>query len=179
MIALGVGLCAASDAASPLSPRPSANHWQGRPVQTTPFDLKLMGSGFYEIEAAAPSPQRRTLQQIFDEAATFQYRKDSGDDRWEKPAVTQTLKAGDCEDMAIWLYEELKKNGYAGVRIMVGKFEAKDASHHTWAVCTAPDGSDFIIDPALQRRIWKRSDLLPELYLPSYSFDGKFKYAHS
>lgn len=152
--------------------------WSGHPVALTPFDLKMMASGFYKILPQSPPNNRRTLQEIFNQAASFQYRHDSGGDVWQDPDVTERTKAGDCEDMALWIYRELMRNGYDETRIMVGKFEAKDARHHTWVVCRL-EGHDVILDPALQRSVWLRTELLPDLYLPSYSFDGRVKYTHS
>ena len=152
--------------------------WQGHAVPETPFDLKIIGSGFYSIEGARPKAGRRTVEQIFSQAETFQYTNDTVGDDWQNPAVTEKLKAGDCEDMAVWVYQQLKRNGYANVRIMVGRFEAAEKDFHTWAVCSNEGGDDLIVDPALQRRIWKRSDLLPEVYVPAYSFDGTTKFAH-
>lgn len=181
LTALTVGiLTGGSEAAySTLSQPVAPPSWSGRTVDITPFDLKIMASGFYGITSEAPESGRRTVQQIFDQAAAFQYERDDHYDDWQEPSVTEKLKRGDCEDMAVWVYRELKKNGYENVRIMVGKFEVKDRNHHTWAVCAAPDGDDWIVDPALARKIWKRSDLLPEVYVPAYSFDGQSKYVHS
>ncbi len=153
--------------------------WRGHPTTAvTPFDLKVMASGFYQIDPSTPSPERLSLSQIFEAAAVFHYRRDNAADDWQTPARTEQLQAGDCEDFALWVYNQLKKNGYAGARIMVGKFDAADARFHTWAVCSVGNGDDYIIDPALQTRVWKRSELLPELYQPQYSFDGRNKYSH-
>lgn len=178
MVIILISGYALPSAADPAPLHFSTHYWKGRAVETTPFDLKVMSSGIYQIEVDDSASQHRSIQAIFDEAASFKYRKDGSGDSWQTPSVTKELKTGDCEDLAVWVYGELKKNGYAGIRIMVGKLEAADAAYHTWTVCVSPEGDDLIIDPALQQKIWKRSDLLPEIYLPFYSFDGQFKYAH-
>ncbi len=152
--------------------------WSGHPTPLTPFDLKMMASGFYEILPQRPPENRRTVLEIFNQAAAFQYRHDKTGDVWQDPDVTEQSGTGDCEDMALWIYRELMRNGYRQARIMVGKFEAKDERYHTWVVCQL-EGRDVIIDPALQRNVWLRTELLPDLYLPAYSFDGRSKYAHS
>jgi hypothetical protein len=154
----------------------SAN-WIGRAVSMTPFDLKLMGAGFYGITDAVQTAPL-TVEQIFGKAMTFQYKRDNSD-QWQDPDVTERTRVGDCEDMAIWLYRELKRNGYRRVRIMVGKFESGETRHHVWVTLPASSADDLILDPALQKRVWKRSALLSKLYVPSYSFDGLRKYDHT
>ena len=153
--------------------------WQGRPIPPTPLDTKIAAAGFYQIGRDGVLTGRRTLDQIFEQAMTFQYTRDGAADQWQAPSVTDRLKRGDCEDMAIWIYRELVRSGYANVRIMVGKFETSEKNYHTWVVCPAAGSDDFIVDPALQRRIWKRSDLSPDVYLPLFSFDGRKKYLHA
>lgn len=152
--------------------------WNGQTVPATPFDLKLIGSGFYAIQHEADGKERRTIQEIFNEAATFQYSRDPEGDVWQDPSVTEKLRRGDCEDMAVWVYRELKRSGYDDVRIMVGKFELSDKRFHTWVVCRL-EGADVIVDPALQRGVWLRAEISPDLYLPAYSFDGREKYTHT
>lgn len=152
--------------------------WNGQTVAMTPFDLKIMGSGFYTIREEVTDKERRTIQEIFNEAATFQYSRDPEGDMWQDPSITEKLKRGDCEDMAVWVYRELKRSGYDDVRIMVGKFELHDKRFHTWVVCRL-EGADVIIDPALQRGVWLRAEISTDLYLPAYSFDGRNKYTHT
>ncbi len=155
----------------------SAN-WIGRAVSMTPFDLKLMGAGFYGIPDGVPPATTLTVEQIFGKALTFQYRQDNSD-QWQGPDITERTQVGDCEDMAIWLYRELKRHGYRRVRVMVGKFESGETRHHVWVTLPASSADDLILDPALQKRVWKRSALLSKLYVPSYSFDGTRKYDHT
>ncbi len=157
---------------------PASASWMGRAVAMTPFDLKLMGSGFYEISDRHPVSTPLTVEQIFGKAITFQYKQDNAD-QWQDPDITERTMTGDCEDMAVWLYRELKRNGYRRVRIMIGKFESGDSTHHAWVTLPASSANDLILDPALQRRVWKRSDLLQKLYVPAYSFDGSNKYDHT
>lgn len=154
--------------------------WTGRAVPMTPFDLKLMAAGFYGI-SGSPVPDRpvRTLEEIFAEAQTFRYQKDLDADTWQDPDQTERTRTGDCEDMALWLYRELRNSGYRRVRIMVGKFMAAERSYHTWITLPGVGGNDLIVDPALQTRIWKRSEILQEIYVPRYSFDGEKKYDHA
>jgi hypothetical protein len=157
---------------------PASADWTGRAVSMTPFDLKLMGAGFYEISDARPDATPLTVEQIFGKALTFQYQRDNSD-QWQDPDATERMRTGDCEDMAVWLYRELKRNGYQRVRVMVGKFESGEKVHHVWVTLPASSGDDLILDPALQTRVWRRSALLPDLYVPSYSFDGARKYDHT
>lgn len=172
-----------STTSAPVPKTASAARWIGRAVPMTPFDLKLMAGGFYTVAGAdsAVSDEHpgETLGQIFARSMTFGYKKDAGQDFWQDPDVTEKTGIGDCEDLALWLYRELRKNGYRNVRIMVGKFEASEDRHHTWITLPGVGGDDLIVDPALQTRIWKRSDLLQNVYVPLYSFDGVRKYEHS
>lgn len=164
-----------SDAAQTIA----AAQWAGRAVDITPFDLKLMASGFYKITDLARARQTQSLSQIFAKAMGLQYKKDPTTDNWKNPDITEKSGFGDCEDMALWLYRELKSSGYQRVRVMVGKFEAAETAYHTWVIVPGLKGDDLILDPALQTRIWRRSDLLRTLYVPFYSFDGSRKYDHT
>ncbi len=157
----------------------AADQWAGRAVDITPFDLKLMAAGFYKITDLSDHRPTQTLNQIFAKTMRLKYKKDAASDDWKNPDITEKTGSGDCEDMALWLYRELKSSGYRRVRVMVGKFEAAETAYHTWVIVPGFKGDDLILDPALQNRIWKRSDLHRDLYVPFYSFDGRRKYDHT
>ena len=153
----------------------------GRLIQATPFDHKVESAGAlraYSFVSLLESV--RSSDELFIQARSIRYVPDEpGQDYWQTPQETQARWAGDCEDKAIWLYAQLKQNGYANVRLVIGRYRAMDKNYHVWV--SMSDGQDgvFIFDPTAQKRVWKTSDFTEEFYKPLYSFDGMSRYRHN
>lgn len=151
----------------------AANIFTGTLIQASPFDVKLHQSGFFEIRGSAvPAASTKSLEEIFLKARSFRYSSDMRGDHWQSPAETELRRSGDCEDKAVWLYAELKKQGFSQVRLVIGRFRSFDNKCHVWIELGDPNDA-LILDAAAQKRIWKRSDLINGFYKPLFSFDGE------
>lgn len=151
---------------------------QGQPIQATPYDRRIgEAGGFTDFE---PVMSAQSSEALFSKARSFRYKADErGQDRWQTPSETEARWSGDCEDKALWLYTNLKKNGHRGVRLVVGRQNRDARGFHVWVTLEASAGSFFILDPTAQKRIWNVSDFSDGSYRPLYSFDGINRYRHN
>ena len=150
----------------------------GSLIQATPYDQRLNVAGV--LSMAAPSlASFRTSDELFFQARSIRYAADeSGRDYWQAPQETQARWAGDCEDKALWLFAELKRNGHSNVRLVVGRYRSMDRGYHVWVTMADNEGHVWILDPTTQKKIWKASDFDKGYYKPLYSFDGINRYRH-
>ena len=152
----------------------------GIPIQGTPFDGKLVRTGFFDVRADELAlPHRSSLEELFAIARAFRYSRDRGGDYWQTPQETSQKRSGDCEDKAVWLYAQLKQNGIENVRLVIGKHKSMDRNYHVWVQVRDPDGSVLILDPAVQKRIWRSGDFSGGFYNALYSYDGKNRFKHT
>jgi len=152
---------------------------QGTPIVFTPFDLKLFCANFYTIEVDQSKLHHLKLpEQIFKESKLLRYQNEGIDDLWQTPEQTAKSGMGDCEDMAIWIYAELRKHGHDSSRFVIGRYERGKNELHAWATLPDREGHLYIFDPVVQPRIMRRDELDPKLYIPLYSYDNHFSYRH-
>ena len=158
----------------------SLNILGGYLIQATPFDHKVQTSGILQFYSFAPRLESvRSSDELFAQARSIRYVQDGATDYWQSPQETESRWAGDCEDKAVWLYMNMKQNGYFNARLVIGRYRQADKGYHVWV--TLPDGQDnfFILDPTAQKKIWKASDFNDGSYKPLFSFEGTNRYRHS
>jgi hypothetical protein len=150
----------------------------GRLTRATPFDNKLNSTG--TLAGIVPVQNVQSADSLFNKAKTFRYvADDPSKDYWQTPQETESRWAGDCEDKAVWLFAQLKKNGYRDVRLVVGHFNRASHGYHVWVTLTdESSGRVCVLDPTSQKRIWKSEDFAEGYYKPLYSFDGSNRYRH-
>ncbi|HUW32489.1 MAG TPA: hypothetical protein VM223_12830 [Planctomycetota bacterium] len=140
----------------------AADLYNGTPAQRTPYD------GKYE-----------KVRKYLREAATrIRYTpEDDNIDYWQLPQETEALGTGDCEDMAIWLYDKLRRAGVTGIRFCIGKHVQDSSIMHAWVLWF--DGSKtFVLDPSVSGELQNVKDIPSRLYTPYYSYDGDRKWIH-
>ncbi len=153
---------------------------QGYLIPATPFDNKVMASGaFFPLEASIQAHPADTSAALFEISRSFRYVPDEGKDYWQTPGETEVKGSGDCEDKAVWLYVQLKKNGYDSARLVIGRYRGIDRGFHVWVTLSSEDGNTLILDPSKQKRVWSLTDFSEKYYKPIYSFDGFKRYRHS
>ncbi len=153
---------------------------QGFLILTTPFDNKVMSSGaFFPLDAPVSSHSLDTSDALFEISRSFRYVSDEGRDHWQTPEETEAKGSGDCEDKAVWLYVQLKKNNVDSARLVIGRYRSIDRGLHVWVTMTDKDGRVMILDPSKQKRSWALTDFSERYYNPIYSFDGSNRYRHS
>ena len=149
----------------------------GRLIPQTPFDSRLMSAGILNLQV--PAHTSNNLDTIFGQAKAFRYKSDAhGNDHWQTPEETEARWAGDCEDKAVWLFAQLKKNGYEGARLVVGRKDPSSNVLHAWVTLDDGSGNFFLLDPTAFKRVWRSTDFSDGSYKPLYSFDGTNRYRH-
>lgn len=150
---------------------------QGQLIPATPYDGRFNSAGILDIQAVSNSAQN--MDALFNRAKAFRYEADSkGHDRWQTPEETEARWSGDCEDKAVWLYAQLKKDGYEGVRLVIGRKDSGSRGLHVWVTLDASDGTFYVLDPTALKRVWRSTDFSGGSYRPLYSFDGINRYRH-
>ncbi len=162
-----------------VSGRAAANT-SASPVQATPFDAKLASIGFFDpgfFESQSPSGD--SAESLFWKARSFRYVSDGDTDYWQTPQETEARHTGDCEDKALWLFYELKQNGYSNALLVIGKYRQMDLKYHVWVTYTDDSGETIVLDPTIQKRPWTLGNFSGDFYLPLYSFDGHNRYRNT
>ena len=157
----------------------AATEWtQASLVSATPYDSRIAQAGLPSIPTGIRTV--RSSEDLFDTARSFRYRKDErGRDYWQTPQETEASWAGDCEDKSLWLFAQMKINGFDKTRLVIGRQNASSKGLHVWVTLMEDNGSPlYILDPTNQKRIWKITDFSEGEYRPVYSFDGSNRYRH-
>ena len=150
----------------------------GRPTAWTPFDRKVESSGVFLPQALSITPDSQSLDSFFQRARRFRYAPDArGGDEWQTPAETERRFSGDCEDKSVWLFARLKEAGFTHVRLVIGKYRMFDPNYHVWVTVTT-NGQTYILDAALQNRVWQKELGSSGFYNPFFSFDGETRFRH-
>ena len=152
----------------------------GRMVEQTPFDSDLARAGFFRDDPALSrlASSSQTVERLFRKARSFRYTSDKiRRKHWQTAKETDIKHSGNCIDKALWLYTELKKNGYRHVRLVIGRYRSIDPTLHAWLIYANGSGETYLLDSAMQNKPWKLTQFSKGLYRPFYSFDGKNRYA--
>ena len=143
-----------------------------RTLWATPFDGKLEEAGFND-SFRKMAGRSQSIESLFLTAKSFRYVPDSWkEDKWQSADETDARRSGDCEDKALWLYRELKRNGYENVHLAVGKYRPNDTALHAWVSYTDEAGKNIILDPTVQQKPWRAEDFSKGFYCARFSFDG-------
>ena len=151
---------------------------QGCLTLSTPYDDNPALQDALLLKNTWIKPDPSPLEKIFWKARRIVYVDDRSQDRWQAPLVTGSRMAGDCEDKALWLYSQLKVNGYSNVRLVIGRHRLHDATTHAWVMYTDDKAETLILDPTQNNRIWPVTKFMSGFYQPLYSFDGLLRYKH-
>src|SRR5206468_1776880 len=98
-------------------------------------------------------------------------------DFWQHPRTFERLRAGDCEDFAIWAWRKLVDLGYdaeliAGYTVKKGSLGGR----HVW-IRFRRDGDEFLFEPVSESKndIVRRFSEVRGKYLPEFGVgrDGK------
>ena len=152
---------------------------QTHPTLRTPFDSKISGTGFFDL-AIPERPKGEDMLEmelLFRLARRMRYVRDAGRDHWQSPDVTEKRHAGDCEDKAIWLFSRLYSEGFTDIKLVIGKYKSMQKNYHVW-VAYEHNGSLMILDPSIQNRPWKSSQMPSGFYIPKYSYTPHDKFRH-
>ncbi len=148
-------------------------------------------------QTSDPSDQLSVLKQYLKIAWRFKYVPDergwgdtadgppvyfhgvdeSSRDYWQLPEETEARGAGDCEDIAVWLYATLIRLGFENVRLVVGRHRIDKPMNHAWVVYYL-NGKVYILDPTMNRGLWEARQYPEGFYKPVYSYSKGSRWHH-
>lgn len=103
---------------------------------------------------------KRTVKKTFERVQEIEYTSDgigTWNDYWQTPKETEKRKKGDCEDMAFYLSDLLKKEGIKN-RVVLGFIDTKETYEaHAWVEYSL-NGLTYVLDPT-STEIVRRKDL--------------------
>lgn len=142
-------------------------------VQSSPFYQKLVNAGVFEApfaELEHPKP----VSLLFRMASSFHYNSDGlQKDRWQSADETQKSYRGDCEDKAIWLYTQMRLNGYHDTSLHIGRYASDSKKFHMWVSYKDGAGKTMLLDPTNQRKPWPAQTFPKESYQNSHVISGE------
>ena len=164
-VCLGAIILLVSANSCHLTGRPdkeAADLYRGIPAQRTPYD------GKYE----------KVRKYLKEANARIRYTPEADNvDYWQLPQETERLATGDCEDMAIWLYDKLRHEAVDDIRFCIGKHTENSSIMHAWVLWF--DGKEtFVLDPSVSYEMQNVKAIPSRLYIPYYSYDGDRKWVH-
>ncbi len=94
---------------------------------------------------------------------------------WKTPAETQSGAPADCKAKAVALYKTMLEHGASNLRLVIGKRAFTSRSTHAWLEWDSNSGS-FVLDPTLNWKAFRTSDVGRRSYIPFYAFEGSRKF---
>jgi hypothetical protein len=94
---------------------------------------------------------------------------------WKTPTETQSGAAADCKAKAVALYRMMLEHGASNFRLVIGKRTSTSRATHAWLEWDSSVGS-YILDPTINWRACRTSDLGKRAYIPIYAFAGSRKF---
>lgn len=160
--------------------RPVADHWerlsaapglrQFGPGARLDFSEYLTGSS--NVDVSSVDAMRAWLLEC-------EYASDetlfNEHDFWQHPVTFERMRAGDCEDFAIWAWRKLLELGVdadfvTGYCVKDGALDGR----HAW-VLFRQDGIEYLFEPGARRaeRMLRRLDDVRSDYLPQFGVDRR------
>jgi len=141
-------------------------------IQSSPFYRRLLGAGVFDALPPQVEPSQ-PVQLIFRVARGLRYSSDRAkNDKWQTADETLRNYGGDCEDKAIWLYTQMRRNGYRDVSLHIGKYAPSSKKYHMWVTYIESDGRTMLLDPTIQVKPWDVDKFSERNYRSSHILTG-------
>ena len=138
-------------------------------IEATPFYHRLLQAQVFEPVEGQGGEKTQPINLLFRMARSFKYRSDRASvDRWQSADETSRFYSGDCEDKAIWLYTQLRRNGYEDVSLVIGRYGPSSREFHMWVTYKDAKGRTMLLDPTIQRKPWPEKAFPKKLYRPAH-----------
>lgn len=135
----------------------------------TNLSRSILGCLLAALATACGSCGLATADSHMATVAEARYVADADGDSWQTPEETARRRAGDCEDLALYLHHLLRRDGL-GARVVFGIRDlAKPTGGHAWVECVL-DGDLYVLDPTC-RLMCRRNSLPAHRY---YALAGRF-----
>ena len=141
-------------------------------IQSSPFYQRLLSAGVFNIEPIHVDSQQ-PVQLLFRIARGLRYNSDhSKTDKWQSADETTRNYGGDCEDKAIWLYTQMRRNGFHETALHIGKYAPSSKKFHMWVSYVDEAGRTILMDPTIQIKPWEVSRFSEKNYKSSHILTG-------
>ncbi len=94
---------------------------------------------------------------------------------WKTPQEVETAAAADCKGKAVALYEKMRENGAANVRLVIGKRAWTSRKTHAWLEWSI-DGNTYVLDPTWNWSATAAPKAGSHAYIPLYAYAGSRKF---
>src|SRR5438477_12813306 len=94
---------------------------------------------------------------------------------WKTPAEAVSGAPADCKAKAVALYEKMRENGAANVRLVIGKRTATSRQTHAWLAWDTESGS-YVLDPTFNWAACTSAQVGKRNYQALYAYAGGKKY---
>ncbi len=141
-------------------------------IQSSPFYHRLLGAGVFDaVPGRVADP--RPAQLLFRVARGLRYSSDRAKtDKWQSADETTKNYGGDCEDKAIWLYTQLRRDGYRDVALHIGKYAPSSKKFHMWVSYVDEADRTILMDPTIQIKPWDVTKFSEKNYRSSHILTG-------
>jgi predicted transglutaminase-like cysteine proteinase len=94
---------------------------------------------------------------------------------WKTPAETESGAPADCKAKAVALYQKMEAHGANNLRLVIGRRTPTSRSTHAWLEWDSEAGN-YVLDPTINWKAYRTSDVGRRSYIPYYVFEGSRKY---
>ncbi len=144
-------------------------------VKTTPYDIQMSRIRPILLSDGNSAPGDVSLGMVnhwINDLRSIPYGFTK---EWKTPAETQSGAAADCKAKAVALYQTMVEHGASNLRLVIGKRTSTSRSTHAWLEWDSDTGG-YVLDPTINWRAYRTSDLGPRSYIPLYAFAGSRKF---
>ena len=145
----------------------------GSPSSATPYERYMTPVRTVCGSLSKEKPSMDQVKQIMKQGRSFRYHLD---DPYlpASPAVTASIREGDCKDKALWLINQLDSSA----RFVIGKTKRGAKISHAWVMWQS-EGRWYILDCTLKNAPIAADSVPDNQYVPLYSYGKGTCYRHS
>ena len=118
----------------------------------------------------------RSVEEVCSWLLECEYRSDQdlfGEaDFWQHPRTFERLRAGDCEDFALWGWRKLLELGFSDARFYVGRIRGVEGAH-AWAMFTDDRDHWLLEGTARDHPVLRGFASVRDRYEPWFSVGGE------
>lgn len=144
-------------------------------VKSTPYDIQMSRIRPVLLSESHPARDEVSLGMVNHWIGGLRSIPYGFTKEWKTPAETQSSAAADCKAKAVALYKTMLENGATNLRLVIGKRTFASRSTHAWLEWDSDAGS-YVLDPTINWRAYRMSELGTRFYIPFYAFEGGKKF---
>ena len=144
-------------------------------VKSTPYDIQMSRIRPVLLSESHPARGEVSLGMVNRWIGDLRSIPYGFTKEWKTPAETQSGAPADCKAKSVALYKTMLEHGASNLRLVIGKRAPTSRCTHAWLEWDSAAGS-YVLDPAINWKAYRSSDLGRHSYIPFYAFEGSRKY---